>query len=121
MWAVYTGPVSTWWEYVSRVTGDQKPARIAEQITERGLGKVAVSTVNDWKRIKPKWQNVLAFAEAYEVSKQEALCAAYLDGEEVDLEAMAAAMPNRIIGSEAFKRLGGGQLATSIQTPGESS
>lgn len=74
----YTDRVS-WWQYVQRVSNDAPGSQIAEKIGE----KIAVSTVNRWKKgVPPEVKTVFAFADAYGVPRREALIAAYLDSGE---------------------------------------
>ena len=115
----YTDLVSAWWDYVQRVTDGQKPAKIAETIG----GNLAVSTVNSWKTAVPKRETVLAFADAYDAPRAEAILAAFLPPDEhPTVEATLRAASNKQLLDEVQRRMraeGGGHAATSIHTPGE--
>lgn len=118
----YTGPV-TWWAYVERVTKGQTPAEIAAKIE----GNLAPSTVSRWKTtgISPNPETIFAFADAYGVTRQEALLAAYLPKDGPDAEALLASFSNKRLLEEVGRRMRDDQdradhADTSIQTPGES-
>ncbi|GAA2861076.1 helix-turn-helix domain-containing protein [Nonomuraea rubra] len=69
----------SWWEYVQKITGAASQPAIAERVG------IAQSSVNRWKTVIPKSENVIAFAKAYNRPPLEALLAAGLVSEE-DIE-----------------------------------
>lgn len=96
----YTDRVS-WWVYVQRVSGGQNPAQIAAKMG----GGIATSTVNRWKTADPSPETIFAFADAYSRSRQEALLAAYLPGEDADAEALLSAVSNKTLLAEVARRM----------------
>jgi len=68
-----------WWSYVQKVTGGATQTAIAERTG------IAQSSVNRWKTVIPRSENVIAFAKAYRRPPLEALMAAGLVSDE-DIE-----------------------------------
>lgn len=69
----------SWWAYVQKVTGGAAQTAIAER------AGIAQSSVNRWKTVIPKSENVISFARAYGRPPLEALQAAGLVSDE-DIE-----------------------------------
>lgn len=65
-----------WWTYVQKVTGGASQTAIAER------AGIAQSSVNRWKTVIPKSENVISFARAYDRPPLEALQAAGLVSDE---------------------------------------
>lgn len=92
---------------MERVTQGQTPAEIAAKIK----GNLAPSTVSRWKtsQISPNPETIFAFADAYEVSRQEALLAAYLPTDEPDVDALLASVSNKRLLQEVARRMRGNE------------
>lgn len=65
-----------WWDYVQKVTGGASQTAIAEK------AGISQSSVNRWKTVIPKSENVIAFAKAYGRPPLEALQEAGLVSDE---------------------------------------
>lgn len=72
--------MSTWAEYVERVTGGATQTAIAEKV---GMSQ---SAIGRWRTVTPKPEAVTAFARAYDRPVLEALVAAgYVSGDDATL------------------------------------
>ncbi|MGA4989958.1 helix-turn-helix domain-containing protein [Nonomuraea bangladeshensis] len=65
-----------WWDYVQKITEGASQPAIAERVG------IAQSSVNRWKTVIPKSENVISFAKAYGRPPLEALQAAGLVSDE---------------------------------------
>ena len=75
----------SWWGYVQKVTDGASQTAIAER------AGIAQSSVNRWKTVIPKSENVISFAKAYGRPPLEALLAAgIVSDEDVNLTQVPA-------------------------------